>query len=203
MSEEASLVRDKGQIAELIVTERTARDMAQWDRMLATYSKEALVDISWFQGSGPGFVDASRKHYETGARSLHQLSPSIIEVYGDRAISDTGCAVVINGEAHGVAVRVISYARMYNRFVRENGRWLIAGLRVAYQTDLMVPVNPSQTVAVDEEKLNSFRESYRSLSYLQFASGLSHYSPRLDLAGTDEPEMVTQLLAGEEEWLRS
>lgn len=197
----AQQMLEKALISELVVRERTARDMAWWSDMMSTYSADSSVDISWFQGTGPGFVEASRQHYETGARSLHQLSPSLIQINGERALSDTGCAVIILGALHGAAVNVITYARMYNRFRKEEGKWLIAGLRTIYQHDLIVPVNPGQAIAVDEDKLQEFRASYRCLSYLQYATGLAHYSPRFDLPGVDKPETVEQLLKIEKEWL--
>jgi len=192
---------DKLRIAELLVTERSARDMGRWDKMVSTYSEESLVDISWFQGSGIDFVDASRKHYETGARSLHQMCPPLVTVQADRALSDTGCAVVVSGAIGDIEVNVVSYARMHNRYLRERGDWRIAGLRVIYQNDMLVPVNPADSVPFDGEKLKEFRPSYRLLSYLQFASGLGHYTPRSDLPGVDRPDLVERLLLGEDQWL--
>lgn len=178
--------------------------MAHWDEMHAAYAADSLVDISWYRGSGAGFVEASAKHYDSGARSLHQIGPSLIELEAERALADTGCAVVIIGAAlHGAEVNVISHARMRNRLVREAGQWRIAGLRVIYQYDMFVPVNPSDQLQVDGDKLASFRTSYRSLSYIQYASGLAHYSPRDDLPGVDRPDLVDALIATEQEWLRN
>jgi len=191
----------KSRIAELIAIERTARDMATWDRMLSAYSPDSYVDISWYQGSGAGFVAASEQHYDTGARSLHQLGPSLIEIQGDRAIADTGCAVIIPTLVHGKDVTVISYARMRNRLKLTERCWLIAGLRVIYQHDMFIPANPSETIAIDGEKLASFRPSYRSLSYIQYASGLAHYSPRNDLPGVDLPDTVANMVKIETTWL--
>ena len=52
---------DKFDVKELIEFERFCRDNALWDEMKKCYAPGAAVDISWYQGSGYGFVDASGK----------------------------------------------------------------------------------------------------------------------------------------------
>lgn len=189
---------EKAQLTELLVIERTARDMAQWDRMLASYAPDSVVDISWIYSSGEDFIAQSRRLYEAGVRSLHQIGHPIIQIRGNKAISDTGCAIIISGRVDDVAVNVIAYARLQNRFVRPEGKWLIAGLRAIYQTDMLVPMNPSEHVNVDSVKFASFRSSYGAMSYLQSVSG---QTPRLDLPGIDQPETVKALISSEEAWL--
>ena len=48
--------------------------------------------------------------------------------------------------------------------------------------------------------MGGFRRSYRCLSYILYSQGLP---VRDDLPGVDLPETVHQLVADEQEWLRS
>ena len=50
---------DKYDILELIRFERYCRDNALWDEMRKCFSPDSFVNISWYQGSGDGFVTAS------------------------------------------------------------------------------------------------------------------------------------------------
>jgi hypothetical protein len=111
---------DKAEISELIVAERTSRDMAQWDEMRKVWSPHSVIDISWFKGSGAAFVDASREVYEAGGRSLHQLGPALVQINGNKAIANLGCAIIFFGKIAGTDVTVTSYIRIFYRFVRAN-----------------------------------------------------------------------------------
>ena len=50
---EAGDAADRVEIQELVQRERLARDLQQWDVMAAAYHPDAVVDISWFSGTGP------------------------------------------------------------------------------------------------------------------------------------------------------
>lgn len=56
-----SEVKDKFDIKELIEFERFCRDNALWDEMKQCYCKDSYVKISWFEGSGYDFVEASSR----------------------------------------------------------------------------------------------------------------------------------------------
>ncbi|MFC9469068.1 nuclear transport factor 2 family protein [Streptomyces coelicoflavus] len=73
------------EIETVVLTERWARDMAQWDAMAEQFHPDSLVDISWIRTDGPEFVRLSRQSFEAGGRSCHVLSPVLIRVNGDRA----------------------------------------------------------------------------------------------------------------------
>lgn len=189
---------DKALITEVVQTERAARDQAQWDRMLACFHPDSRVEISWFQGAGPQFVAASEQAYAAGARSLHQMGPTLARARGDRGLAETGCAILLQGAVGGVKVIVTSHSRLHERLERRDGQWRLSGLRIVYQHDIMAPLDPSDRLALDADRLGAYRASYRFLSYLLAESG---EAPSPVLAGADRPETVAALLKAEDAWL--
>ena len=60
---------DHIEVANVLLTERWARDMAQWDEMRAMYHPDATVSISWFKGTGEEFINGSIAASKHGARA--------------------------------------------------------------------------------------------------------------------------------------
>jgi hypothetical protein len=190
---------DKLAVAEVVQTERAARDQGQWARMAACFHPDSVVSISWIETTGPAFVAASEQAFAAGVRHLHQMAPTLVTLNGDRALAETGCAILLGGRVGGVEVMVTSQARMHARIERRaDGGWRIAGLRAVYFEDAMAARIPGEVPPLDRERLAGYRPSYRFLSYLLVESGKT---PRPDLAGIDRPELVEAMLAGEADWL--
>ena len=191
-------ISDKAAIAELVQTERAARDQGQWARLADCYHPDSVVSISWIECSGPDFVAASQRAFAAGVRHLHQMSPSIVALAGDRALAETGCAILLGGLVGGVKVTVTTQARLFARVERRDGEWRIARLSALYFQDAMASDTPGQFPVLDEARLASYRPSYRYLSYLLAESGKT---ARGDLAGIDRPDLCAALYAAEGEWL--
>lgn len=189
---------DKAEITEVVQTERAARDQAQWSRMFDTYHLDSVVDVSWFHGSGPDFVAASRRLYEAGRHSAHQMGPTLVTLNGDRALAQTPCAVVVRAQLGGTEVEVTTHARLHECVERRAGGWRIARMGIVYLRDGLAVVNPSARIELDTAKLATFRPAYRFLSYLLADIG---QQPRLDLPGADRPDTVQPLIDGEQAWL--
>ena len=186
-------------VADLIYRERAARDACLWPEMLACWHSESYVDVSWFQGSGADFTAASQRDSAASQTlSFHQMAPSVVTVRGDRALADTGCAIHAMRLLGEVEVAVISHTRLLSRALRRGDDWLIAGLRMIYIRDLLVPRDPTRMPVIDQSVLQDFRTSYRYLSFILTQSG---HAPRMDLPGIDKPETVAALCAGERHWL--
>lgn len=190
---------DRAAVIDLIQTERAARDLGQWERMAACYHPDSTVSLSWLETSGPAFVEASRAAFAAGVRHLHQMSPTLVRLAGDRALAETGCVILLPGSVGGVAVTVTCQARLYARVERRDGRhWRILGLRPHYFRDTMAADLPGPAPDLDRERLAGYRQSYRCLSYLLEESGKT---PRGDLAGADRPDIAQALEAAEAAWL--
>ena len=196
-NQQIQLWLDKAAIEETVQTERAARDQAQWPRMLTCWHPESVVDISWFKGSGADFVAASARVYDAGIRSMHQMGPTLCRVQGDKALAETGCAILLHASVAGVPAFMTSHSRLFSRLSRYEGRWLLLGMRIVYQFDYLTPANSSDELQIDPVRLAGYRPSYRYASYVLVENG---QTPNPDLAGADRPETVAALLNAEEAW---
>ena len=189
---------ERARIADVIQRERAARDAASWDEMASYYHPESLIDVAWFKGTGEEFVRATRKNWRTDAINFHEMGSAVVTVSNDRAIAET--AYTLHGfyNRDGVDVTSTGFVRLLWRVQRLEALWLIAGLRSVYIRDLLQPCKPSQTLAVDEAKLSTYRPSYRYLSYtLQYLGR----EPSQVLPGCDRPDTVQALREAEQRWL--
>lgn len=188
----------KTDIADLIIAERMARYDGNWDRMASFWHSDSSVELTWFQGSGAAFVGASNKVVNPNSPNFHMMAPSLITLNGDRAVAETPCTVLGFARVGEVECCVDSFVRLMWRVRRDEGRWLLAGLRCLYIRDMMQPCDPTTTPRLDEAKLTRFRLSYRYAAYHSAEAGVEISD---DMAGTDRPDTVTALRAGEERWL--
>ena len=189
---------DQVAVGDVIQRERAARDGRLWAEMAACYHPEAVVDVSWFRGGSDAFVEASRKVAGGATRSFHSMSPAVVTIKDHRALAETPCALHGMTELDGVDVALVGYTRLLWRALRSGDRWLIAGLRAVYLSDMLLPRNPSRVPQIDDDALRAFRPSYKYLSYIITKSGRTIQD---DLPGIDRPESVVALRAAEQQWL--
>ena len=191
---------DRMLVAELVQRERTARDAGQWNEMAACWHPQSSVDVSWYCGDGAGFVAGSRRNARSGRVSLHQLAPSVVRLAGSRAIAETPCQLLSFVPVEGIDMCMTGAVRLLWRAQLEQERWLIAGLRMIYIRDYLVPCDPSNVPTINQAELAGYRASYRFLSYVL---ARSPNRARDDLPGLDQPEAVEALRAGESRWFVS
>lgn len=189
---------DKLAVAEVVQTERAARDQGQWARMAACFHPDSVVSISWIETSGADFVAASEKAFASGMRHLHQMAPTLVTLNSDRALAESGAAILLGGKIGGVEVMVTSHARMHARVERRDGMWKIVRLGAVYFEDAMAPRIPGETPVLDAARLAGYRPSLRFLSYLLKEGGKT---PRTDLAGIDRPDLIEAMLGADQAWL--
>ena len=196
---------DQFAVTQVIARERLSHEAHDYDMEAACFHPDAVVDVSWYSGSAAQFVETGRRAAARGRAStslkatyFDSLSPPSVWVNGDRAIAEASCAVHSFASLGDVDVHVTAYTRLLWRVVKQSGDWLILGLRGLYLRDTMQPVNPDQTIVLDQKKLAAFRPSYRFISYLTVMNG----GPiRDDRAGVDRPESVAALRSAERRWL--
>lgn len=189
---------DKLAVAEVVQTERAARDQGQWARMAACFHPDSVVSISWIETSGADFVAASEKAFASGMRHLHQMAPTLVTLNGDRALAESGAAILLGGRIDRVEVIVTSHARMHARVERRDGMWKIVRLGAVYFEDAMAARIPGETPVLHAARLAGYRPSLRFLSYLLEEGGKT---PRTDLAGIDRPDLIEAMLGADQAWL--
>ena len=166
--------------------------------MGACYADNSIAEVSWFRGSGAKFVAASQNGLSATRLSQHLLAPTTASIIGERAIAETPCQLLGFVTLAGADVCVFGFARLVWRAVKLGGDWKIAGLRMIYIRDLLLPCNPNHVPSIEDAQLARFRLSYRYLSYVL---SQSDHPARDDLPGIDRPDLVSALRNAEREWL--
>jgi hypothetical protein len=184
-------------IQQLILRERSSRDLGLWEQMRDCFHDDSMVRLSWIDASGPEFVTRSKEMAERNVKAVHRLGPILVTLSGDRAVAQLGAIIDVPSKVRGVAVVFSSYARFLFRAERRGGVWRIFGFDVIYQRDEINPVIPGQVVTIEPNELKKFRPSYQLLSFCLMSGG---YKPRLDLAGVDRPDLVDALTREVYDW---
>ncbi|EIT70595.1 nuclear transport factor 2 family protein [Hydrocarboniphaga effusa] len=134
----------RSDIGQLILKWGYFRDHGMWSDLLDTFHHDGEIQVSWFKGKFPGFVEASRAMAQSGAASSHVMKPSIIDIAGDRAIAIT--PVTIQARARGplgIELDVSSEAQFFDFVEKRADVWRIARRLCIYQKDRMDSVGPS------------------------------------------------------------
>jgi hypothetical protein len=179
------LRQDKADIREILENWIVFRDSALWEKFKTVWHDDGYMMATWFQGPASEFIKISQAGFERGVSIMHFLGGSNIEIAGDRAITMTKMTISQRAPVHDVVVDVLCSGRFYDFFEKRNGRWAIVLRRLFYEKDRMDPVDPSQTVTLEPELLNSFPIGYRHLAYLQTKAG---FTLKKDMPGLRGPE---------------
>src|SRR3954464_7364755 len=95
MDSEPSNLMDRLAIRELIENWVVWRDAGDWDRFIHVWARDAagktegVMMATWFQGTGPEFIEMSRQGIAKGVNILHFLGGHSADISGSRAISQT------------------------------------------------------------------------------------------------------------------
>jgi|SRR5579872_4828767 len=189
---------DKVTIRELVENWAVWRDARLWDRFRTVWHPEGRMMATWFQGSFEEFIKVNDEGWAHGVRILHFLGGSSIDVAGARGIAQTKMTISQRAAVDGVMCDVVCTGRFYDFFERRDGRWGLVLRQPIYEKDRLDPVDPAAKLALNQELLNSFREGYRHLAYLQSRIG---YKVKRDMPGIDGPELEA-LYARGTRWLK-
>ena len=188
---------DRFEIRELIENWALWRDAGEWERFATVWHPDGRMFATWFQASATEFIARSRASFSAGIRVYHTLGGCTVDVAGPRALAQTKMQIMQRASVHDVEVDVCCYGRFWDVLEKRGGRWGLLQRRVIYESDRMSPVDPSASLRLDAELLNSFPEGYRHLAYLQTKAGMKVIQ---SLPGTRGPE-VEALQARGRRWL--
>ena len=147
------------------------RDTCRWKELRAAYATDATMMTTWFDGKASDFVDASIRMSSGAALVQHFIGPSTIDVSGGRAIAETRLILLLRAALGGVDVDVTCYGRVYDRLVRDAGRWLILSRTPIYEKDTLQPVVASQRVEIPAETLARYPRGFCHLAHVQSSGG--------------------------------
>jgi hypothetical protein len=191
---------DKQAIRELVRLERFWRDQLEWDKLASAYTEDSVVHVSWFKGTGREFAEASRREHARGIQSKHLIFPTEVRVRGDRALVESPAQLHLRGELGGVEYDLTAHIRFFSRVRRTAAGWRLVTFDAIYVKDSILPVNPSERLNVDDEKLRHARPSYRLLAYTAASRG-HQIDP--ELLGDDHPEALRTFYRDAERWLET
>jgi hypothetical protein len=190
---------DREAISEIIRLERYLRDHRRWDELADCYTADSHVRTTWFDGTGPEFVAASKFMAEQrGRESRHLITPTYIQVHGDRALCDSYGEIHNRSVIEAVEVDSIMYCRFFSRLVRTERGWRLASFDGIYKKDQIWPVDPSQTLPFDYGELLGFRPSYRVWAYMLRRTG---YEVGMEELGDDRADLLEPFFAAAQAWL--
>jgi len=174
------------------------RDNRDWEKFLAVWHEDGVMMTTWGGQTTPrGFADAAQRGYDRGDRMLHECGPTTVELRGDRAISESKLRIMQRGLLDGVLCDVDCIGRVYDFVERRSGQWGIVLRQPIYERDFIRPVDPSESVALDPDRLAALPDGYARLGYLQAGLG---YTIKSDMPTSSGPELEALLAAGEA-WL--
>lgn len=123
---------DRQAIFDLVRMERFWRDQAQWEKLAASYTEDSLVRVTWFEGTGREFVEASKVMYERGSRGKHLIFPTHVRIHGDRALIESPAQIHNRFNWDGVELDMMQYCRFFSRLRRTATGWLLASFEGIY-----------------------------------------------------------------------
>ena len=182
---------DKFAVKELIEYERFCRDNALWEQMHTCFAEDSTVCISWYQGSGHGFVEASSK---MKTHAPHKLNSTLVWLNGNKAAAVTMACIQTRNELSGRLMDLSSYTRLLYTLRREESVWKIVTMDCIYEKDSLVPTLPVDV----EPPCLGMRTSYSGLATVLSMEG---YRIADNLPGDDRPELTAELFERAAQWL--
>ena len=177
---------DKQAIREVIDNWVIFSDSGLWNEFSTVWNDGADMSATWKEASAADFMAGRREGWEKGVSIIHSVGGSSIVLNGDRAVAQTKMKISQRAEVHGVLVDVDCTGRFFDFFEKIDDRWGMSRRRVIYEKDRMDPVNPGDTITLDQDILNSFPEGYKHLAYLQTHIGYRvSDTPRAAMKGAE------------------
>jgi SnoaL-like domain len=173
MQVNASELIDKTACAELIQVWGLYRDQGKWRELLATFTPNGQIAVSWFSGDFAEFVEQCRQSFEAGQRSKHHIFPSLVRPYGQRAVAETNVVILVRQKIGGVTTDLTAHARFLDRLERTEDAWRIAERTAIYERDRLDPVEPSAEFErlFKSSDLSIYPEAYRYMAARLAAAG--------------------------------
>jgi hypothetical protein len=180
-------------IRQLVENWAVWRDAGDWERFRTVWHDDGRMMATWFQGGADDFIRASRDGFERGARILHFLGGSSVDVAGDRAVAQTKMTITQRAPVHGIDCDAVCTGRFYDFLERRVGRWGLVLRQPIYEQDRLDPVDPAVRVELDRAVLDRFPVGYRHLAYLQQQLG---FVVKPDMPGLVGPEVEALYTSG-------
>lgn len=106
---------------------RYCRSMDRIDNELgySIWNEGAIADYgpNIFRGTGREYIDQCLEQHRRCRNHTHQITNTILEINGDRAVSEAYFYSVLRAEMKGSPVQFSTWGRYIDEWSRANGRW--------------------------------------------------------------------------------
>lgn len=146
------------------VLSRYCRGLDRMDKPMAygVFAPEATANYyGIYDGTGHGFVDWVWGAHLTMQTHSHQITNVLIELDGDRAVSEAYVTVVLQQQRGDVAVELQARGRYLDRWHKRDGQWLIVAREHIVDTQSEIPLAAIGKAA--ESRRDTDDPSYRFL----------------------------------------
>ena len=188
---------DKQLIRDVVENWVVWRYSGQWDKFRTVWHSDGVMMATWFQGSFEEFIRVTIEGWNKGVSILHFLGGTSVELNKHRAISQTKMTITQRGLVDGAMCDVVCTGRFYDFMEKRNGIWGVVLRQPIYEKDRINPLDPSISLQLDQELLNSFPEGYRHLAYIQTKLGFQVKEDMPQLKGS----AVESLYQKGKDWL--
>lgn len=184
-------------LRELIENWALWRDAGDWERFRTVWHDDGRMMATWMQATADGFIEGSRRVFESDVSIIHFLGGTTIDLAGNRAVGQTKMTISQRAPVHEVWCDVVCTGRFYDFLEKRDDRWGFVVRQPIYEKDRIDPVDPNEMVSLDPDVLAAYPIGYRHLAYLQAGLG---YDVKRDMPGLKGAE-VESLYAHGRAWL--
>ncbi|KAI9154780.1 PEP2-like protein [Paramyrothecium foliicola] len=153
------------------------RDVSDWENFRAIFHDDAYVATSVSEGLIDDHIALMQRHKAAQKKApfyvIHHVLGQAVELQNHRAVSQMKVFIVARTEIDGVEVDCEVAARMFFLLEKRNEKWGIVFFTALYESDKIIPVNPSnRSFQVPEEEVQKFPAGYRYLCWIESKLGM-------------------------------
>jgi hypothetical protein len=154
-----------------LLTLRLKSDACEWENFESIFHEGAYVYTTWSgRVAYKDFMAGSKAGMDKGAFIMHRCHGVTTDITPDgiRAVTKMKATItqrfVLDGDCE---VDAEADCRFCFFFEKVDGRWGARFVRHWYEKDKLIATNPNKVPNIDEEKLASYPDGYKYLSYCQ------------------------------------
>ncbi|MXM62594.1 hypothetical protein GR925_03805 [Streptomyces sp. HUCO-GS316] len=127
-------------VAQLVLRERQSRDRGRYEEVAACFAEDSVVKMSWFSGSGAGFVRATRDMAGRGDLAVHHPGPPSVRIDQDRALVELTLVIERRIDVDEVEADIASACRsQYRAQYGADGVWRIVRITMTWLHESRTP----------------------------------------------------------------
>lgn len=190
---------DYEKIISLVNFERQARVRHLFDKLKDCYFADATVTTSWTSGKANNYLNGSEgRNTDSEHPIVNRAGNPIVHQNKTRAYVELPSTTIRWYDLNGTDIILESYMRLIYSVECRDGVWKIVDMESINEADAIRPVVPGKKIEIDEEKLKTFRHSYRYLAYLRSLKGIKVSD---NLYGIDRPDEANKFYENRENWI--